>query len=133
MSIKQDRMQGRILALLSELLRREVSDPALQHITVTEVEIDPEFMYARIYVNALGDESRKDDVLAGLHRAQGFLRRELGKRLQLRKAPELHFEWDKTLERSERINRLLSTIDIPPAPPPEPEPEVDELDDDDDD
>ncbi len=133
MSIKQDRMQGRILTLLSELLRREVSDPALKNITITDVEIDSEFMYARIYVNALGDESRRDEVLAGLHRAQGFLRRELGKRLQLRKAPELHFDWDTTLERSERINHLLSTIDIPPAPP-EPEPEVmDDLDDDDDD
>jgi ribosome-binding factor A len=132
MSIKQDRMQGRILTLLSELLRREVSDPALKNITITEVEIDQEFMYARIYVNALGDESRRDDVLAGLRRAQGYLRRELGKRLQLRNAPELHFEWDTTLERGERINQLLSSIDIPPAPP-EPEPEEDDDFDDDDD
>lgn len=114
MSIKQDRMSGRIQAILSELLLREVADPSLQNITITDVELDPELMYARVYVNALGEESRSDDVMHGLERARGFLRREVGKRVRLRKTPELVFIWDDTLERGERINALLAKLEIPP-------------------
>jgi ribosome-binding factor A len=72
-------------------------------------------MYADVYINALGDESRQQAVLAGLERAKGFLRREVAKRVKLRSAPELKFHWDATLERGERLNRLLSSLDIPPA------------------
>lgn len=128
MSIKQDRMSERIQGILSELLLREVSDPRLQHITVTEVKLDPELMFATIYVNALGDESREEQVMAGLQRAKGFLRREVGKRIQLRNSPDLVFHWDKTLARGERIHSLIKSLDIPAAPP---EPVVDEANDDD--
>jgi len=115
MSIKQDRVSERIQAILSELLLREVADPRLKNITVTEVQIDHELMYANVYINALGDESRQDVVMAALERAKGFLRREVAKRVRLRSAPELTFHWDETLERGERLNRLLSSLDIPPA------------------
>ncbi len=119
MTIKQDRVAERIQAILSELLLREVADPRLKNVTVTGVSLDPELMFADVYVNALADESRHDEVMAGLARAQGFLRREVGKRMRLRSLPELHFHWDETLERSERLNKLLSSLDIPPeeAPP----------------
>lgn len=127
MSIKQDRMSERIQGILSELLLREVSDPRLQHITVTEVKLDPELMFATIYVNALGDESREKQVMEGLQRAKGFLRREVGKRIQLRNSPDLIFHWDKTLERGERLHHLITSLDIPPAPP---EPTKDEETDD---
>lgn len=115
MSIKQDRVGERIQAILSELLLRDVADPRLRNITVTGVKIDHELMYADVYINALGDESRQQVVLAGLERAKGFLRREVAKRVKLRSAPELKFHWDATLERGERLNRLLSSLDIPPA------------------
>jgi len=114
MSIKQDRMADRIRIILSELLLREVSDPSLHNITVTEVKLDPELMFADIYVNALGDESREKEVLAGLGRAKGFLRREVGKRVRLRNVPNLNFHWDRTLERGERLSQILSHLDIPP-------------------
>lgn len=114
MSIKQDRMSDRIRQILSELLLREVSDPRLQGITITEVTLDPELMFADIYVNALGDETRHDDVMQGLKRAQGFLRREVGKRIRLRNTPELHFHWDETLQYGENLNQLLDTLEIPP-------------------
>jgi ribosome-binding factor A len=114
MSIKQDRMAERIQSILSELLLREVADPRLQGVTVTEVQLDAELTFAKIYVNALGDEGRKDEVLAGLQRATGFLRREVGKHVHLRLTPELHFEWDATLEHGERLNQIISSLDIPP-------------------
>ncbi len=113
MSIKQERMSDRIHQILSELLLREIADPRLQGITLTEVRLDPELVVAKIYVSALGDESREADVMGGLRRAKGFLRRELGKRIRLRATPELDFHWDFTLERAERINQLISNLEIP--------------------
>jgi ribosome-binding factor A len=115
MSIKQDRMADRVRQILSELLLREVSDPRLHNITVTEVKLDPELMFADVYVNALADESREKEVLAGLKRAGGFLRREVGKRVRLRNTPELHFHWDATLERGEQMNRLIDSLHITPS------------------
>ena len=114
MSIKQDRVSERVRTILSELLLREVRDPRLQGVTITEVKMDPELMFADVYVNALGDESRQDEVLHGLKSAKGFLRREIGRRVRLRNTPELHFHWDVTLQRGERLNQLISSLDIPP-------------------
>lgn len=126
MSIKQERVSGRIRKILSQLILREVADPRLQGITITDVELDPELLFAKVYVNALGEEEREPEVMMALEHAKGFLRREVAKRVKLRKAPELIFRWDETLERSERINKLLSSLDIPP------EDTAAEMDDDDD-
>ena len=117
MSVKQDRIQERMRIILSELLLREVSDPRLQGVTVTEVKIDNELMYATIYVNALGDESREKEVMQALKRANGFLRREVGQRITTRYTPELHFKWDTTLEYGEKINQILDSLDIPDDEP----------------
>ena len=67
--------------------------------------------------------------MAGLQRAKGFLRREVGKRIQLRNSPDLIFHWDKTLERGERLHHIITSLYMPAAPP---EPFVDEVVDDDD-
>ncbi|MCU0474878.1 MAG: 30S ribosome-binding factor RbfA [Anaerolineae bacterium] len=120
-------MSGRIRDILSALLMREVNDPRLEGVTVTSVKLDPELMFATVMVNALGDEERRDEIMAGLKRAKGFLRREVASRVRLRNAPELLFRWDEGLERAERVNRLFDKLVIPPPPPKE------ETDDDDDD
>jgi len=130
MSIKQDRMAGRIHEILSVLMLRDVADPRLHDVTVTEVKLDAELMFAKVYVNAFGDESRKKEVLQGLKAANSFLRREVAQRIHVRSAPELHFVWDEGLERSERVQRIFQGLVIPP---PDPEDEVkDEVDLDDD-
>ena len=116
MSIKQERLAERVRIILSELLLRDVRDPRLQGVTITEVKLDPELVVANVYVNALGDESRQEDVLDGLKSANGFLRREVGRGVRLRTTPELHFHWDLTLERGHRLNQLITSLDIPPAP-----------------
>lgn len=113
MSIKQGRMSDRIHQILSQLLLREISDPRLRGITITEVQLDAELIYAKVYVSALGNESREAEVMRALRRATGFLRREVGKRIRIRHTPELHFYWDQTLERAERINQIISNLDIP--------------------
>jgi ribosome-binding factor A len=132
-TIKQDRVAGRIRQILSVLILREVADPRLQGITVTDVEIDSELMFARIYVNALGEEERAPEILGALKQAKGFLRREVGKRMSLRRVPDLGFYWDTSLERGDRIDTLIDRLDIPPAPPEDEEEyfDDDEYDDDD--
>ncbi len=117
MTLKQERMADRIREILSTLLLLEVTDPALQSVTVTDVTLDPELEYAEVYVNALGNEERQDEVMAGLKRANGFLRREVGKRIHIRRTPALRFHWDISLSRAETIERALDQLDIPPAPP----------------
>jgi ribosome-binding factor A len=114
MTIKQDRMSDRIREILSTLLLMEVTDPALIGITVIEVKLDNELEYADVYVNALGEEEREEEVMAGLKRANGFLRREVGKRVRLRRVPVLHFHWDFTLSRSEAIEQALDSLALPP-------------------
>ncbi len=125
--IKQERTSGQIRKILSQLILRDVADPRLQGITITDVELDPELLFAKVYVNALGEEDRQAEVMFALQHAKGFLRREVARRVHLRKAPELIFRWDASLERSERINALLSTLEIPPE-----ETTVTETEDDDD-
>lgn len=112
---KQLRTAEHIRQILSELLLRNVNDPRLVDVTVTRVTIDRELQHANIYVNALGEEDREKEIMRALGGANGFLRREVAQRLNLRHAPELHFHWDPTLAYAEEVNRLLDSLDIPPA------------------
>lgn len=118
MTLKQERMADRVREILSSLLLLEVTDPALRNVTVTEVVLDQELEYANVYVNALGNEDRQGEVMAGLKRATGFLRRELGKRIKLRRTPVLNFHWDMTLSRAQEIERAIDRLDLPPQTPP---------------
>jgi ribosome-binding factor A len=111
--IRQQRTAEQIRVILSELVLREIRDPRIKDITITEVRIDRELLYADIYVNALGDESREHEVLSALDGANGFLRRELAARLDMRMVPNLHFHWDPTLEHAEHISQLLDSLEIP--------------------
>jgi ribosome-binding factor A len=122
MTIKQERAAHLIRNILSSLLMAEVTDPALQDVTITDVKVDREFEYADVYVHALGDDEVRRAVMAGLDRANGFLRRELAQRIRLRKTPVLHFHWDVAVERGERIDSLLEALHRdPPAAATEPE------------
>lgn len=110
MTIKQERMMDHIRELLSSLLLLEVTDPALKGVTITDVVLDRELEYANIYVSALGNDARQADVMKGLKRANGFLRRELGKRLRLRRVPTLVFHWDITLARGDAMEAKLNQV-----------------------
>lgn len=123
-TLKQERMAERIREILSTLLLTEINDPALQEVTVTEVRLDRELEYATIYVNALGDEDSRSEVMAGLRRAVGFLRREVGKRVQLRRVPELRFVWDESLSRADGIEKLLDSLKSSAASSTPPEKDV---------
>ncbi len=114
-TIKQQRTAEGIKQIVSEVLMMEVSDPRLFGLTVTSVDIDRELSHANIYVGALGEEARKDEVVAALKHANGFFRSQVARRMRLRSTPLLHFHWDPTLERVDRIETILGDLDIPPA------------------
>ena len=107
---RKQRISERIREELSEMLLQEVSDPRLSGISVTDVEVDRELAYANIYVSALEGSSRAQEILDGLEHAQGFLRRELSQRIELRTFPRLRFHWDPTYERAEKIERLITEL-----------------------
>jgi len=112
--IRQERTAEQIKLILSDLLLREVSDPRLQGLTITRVLIDRELQHANIYVNALGDDTREQDVMRALEKAKTFFRYELAQRMDLRTVPELHFHWDPTLAYVQEVNDILDHLDIPP-------------------
>jgi ribosome-binding factor A len=111
--IRQQRTADQIQRILSALFQREMNDPRLQAVTVTETTIDRELEHADVYVHALGDESRQGEVLDALKKASGFLRHELSQRMEIRGVPQLHFHWDPTLAQAEAVNAILDSLDIP--------------------
>jgi ribosome-binding factor A len=122
--IRQERTAEQIRMILSDLLNREVSDPRLQDLTVTRVEVDRELQVANVYLNALGDESRQSEVMKALDKAGGFLRYELAQRMSVRTVPELRFHWDPTLAYADEVDRILKelaedsgTPELPPKNP----------------
>lgn len=114
--IRQERTAEQIQVILSELLRREVADPRLAGVTATQVLIDRELQHANIYVNALGDDDREAEVIAGLESASGYLRGQIAQRIDLRTAPFVHFHWDPRLRYIDEVNELLDSLEIGPAP-----------------
>lgn len=110
---RQKRTAEQIREILSELLLRDVRDPRLQDVTITRVTIDRELQHANLYLNALGDESREQEVMEALEKAASYLRYELAQRVRLRTVPELNFHWDPTLAYAEEVNRILDSLNIP--------------------
>ena len=108
--IRLQRIADRIRQEISEMLIREISDPRLQQIYVTDVKVDRELAYADVYVSAVEGVSRSADVLAGLESASGFMRRNLASRVELRAFPRLRFHWDMTPENADHIEKVLAEL-----------------------
>jgi ribosome-binding factor A len=104
------RIADRIRQDLSEMLIREISDPRLKQIYVTDVKVDRELAYADIFVSAVEGVSRSADVLAGLESASGFIKRNLASRVELRTFPRLRFHWDMTPENADHIEKVLAEL-----------------------
>src|SRR5438046_9496199 len=93
---------------LSELLRAELKDPRVGMITLTGVEVSPDLAYAKVFFTTLADAQSLTTIEAGLDRAAGFLRAQLGKRMRLRVTPEIRFTRDPSVERALRPSRLIA-------------------------
>ncbi len=110
---RADRVSERIRSELMELLLRgSVRDPAAKDVVVSAVRMTDDLSIARVYVRVLEEigSDRQDAVVEALGRAKGFLRRELGHRLQLRHVPSLEFYWDDVVDSGLRIESILDEI-----------------------
>jgi ribosome-binding factor A len=92
------------------MLIRELSDPRLKLIYVTDVKVDKELAYADVFVSAVEGRERSQEVLDGLESASGFIRRKLAARVELRVFPRLRFHWDPTPESADRIEKVLAEL-----------------------
>ena len=124
------RIGDQIRQEISDLLAREVHDPGIGFLTITHVNVTADLQLARVNYTTLGDEKARKDTKRALERATPFLRRHLGKRLRLRRIPELQFFFDESIERHDRIERILQEIKAERGPD-EPAPDGDRADHDD--
>ncbi len=95
---------------MSDLLLKEISDPRLHQVYVTDVRVDRELAYADVYVSAVEGKSRAAEILQGMESASGFLRRTLSARVELRAFPRLRFHWDPTPENADHIEKVLAQL-----------------------
>ncbi len=93
--------------VLSELVARGVKDPRVGSVTITEVKIAADMSSAKIFFTPFASKNKPADVLEGLTRASGFLRGEVGRRLSLRHAPRLEFEYDDSFEKAQKLTELI--------------------------
>lgn len=115
MTRRTDRVAEALQELIAGLLLREIKDPRIGLVTITGVKISPDLRHARVYFSRLGDEAQRAQSLRGLNSAAGFIRSQIARRLSLRVAPQIAFEFDGSLEQAERLARLLR--DTPPRDP----------------
>lgn len=108
--VRLQRISDRIREELSELCVKEISDPRLEGISITDVTVDRELAFADIYVSAVEGHERSAEVIEGLIHASGFIRRTLADRIELRAFPRLRFHWDPTPENADRIEKVLASI-----------------------
>jgi ribosome-binding factor A len=110
MTQRQEKVEELLKVEISDIIQRELKDPRVGFITVTDVEITPDLRHARVFVSVLGDESQQKASMKALKSASGFIRGELGKRIRMRVTPEIEFRVDESIERGARIFELLQQI-----------------------
>ncbi len=107
MGRRPERLGEAIREEVARMIVFELKDPRLGLITVTRVEVSGDLSHARVHVGVLGDERERRKSLEALERASGFVRHELARRLGIRQVPEIDFRYDKGLEATDRVARLL--------------------------
>lgn len=108
--LRANRVAEQMKKELSDILTRKIKDPRVGFVTITDVEVTGDLQQAKVFVSILGDEHEKHDSLLGLAKAKGFIRSEIGKRIRLRKTPELTFEFDEAQEYGNKIETILRDL-----------------------
>jgi ribosome-binding factor A len=112
---RPERVGDQIRSELAALLSREVHDPGIGFVTLTRVQVSPDLQLARVHYTALGDDKARASTARALERAAPFLRRQLGSRLRLKRAPALRFVYDDSIAGQDRIEQILHELRIPAA------------------
>ena len=116
-SIKNTRINSEVQRELANLIRSEIKDPRIAPMTcVTDVEVAPDLKTCKVWISALGDDAAREDTLKGLKSAEGFLRSQLAKNLNLRNTPELRFISDTSIEYGMNMNKLIDEVSVKEEP-----------------
>jgi len=107
---RSHRVGDQILREISDLLLRKVRDPRLKGVTLTDVRMSRDLRHAYVYYSLFDQDEKKKQAQAGFESAKGFIRKEIGERLQLRYIPDIRFEYDTSLEYGQKMERLLEKI-----------------------
>jgi len=111
---RHERVAEEILHELGIMVAGELKDPRIEGlVTITEVRVTPDLKHARVFVNVIGNEAEQKKTIRGLAAAVGYIRHELTERIQLRRAPEIHFTLDHSEEYAQRIEELLKQAKKP--------------------
>lgn len=105
-----ERLADQIREELAEMIVGELKDPRIGLATVTRVELSGDFQHVRVLVSVLGSDEAQRETLQGLSSAAGYIRREISRRLRIRRAPELTFVLDRGVEESQSIETLLQKL-----------------------
>ncbi|MFC4404535.1 30S ribosome-binding factor RbfA [Gracilibacillus xinjiangensis] len=114
--LRASRVAEQMKKELGDIISRKIKDPRVGFVTITDVEVTGDLQQAKVFISVLGDEKKRQDTLIGLAKAKGFIRSEIGKRIRLRKTPELSFDFDDAMERGNRIEDLLRQINDTDTP-----------------
>jgi ribosome-binding factor A len=117
MGRRPERLAEEMREEIARMIASELKDPRLGFVTVTRVELAHDLRYARVHVGVLGTEAEREKSLAALRSAAGFVRRALGRRLRIHHSPEVDFRYDKGLEATDRVARLLQEEAAKEKPP----------------
>jgi ribosome-binding factor A len=109
-SERMRRVDQAVRAVLSDAISKDLKDPRIGFVTVTQVKTSPDLRHARVYVSVLGNEPARAATLDGLRSAHGFLQSVLASELSLKHTPTLAFEYDESVERADRISRLIDEV-----------------------
>ncbi len=106
----RERLREQIREEIAEMIAGELKDPRIGLVTVAALELSVDLRHAKVLVTVLGDTAARDETLAGLASATGYIRREIGRRLRLRRSPEFVFALDPGEENRARVETLLQKI-----------------------
>ncbi len=110
MTTRQKKVGELLRAEVSDIIQREIKEPRLGFVTVTDVEVTPDMRLARVFISVMGESDQQEAALAALNKARGFVRLEIGKRITMRTTPEIEFRLDRSIEHGARIFELLQQI-----------------------
>jgi ribosome-binding factor A len=110
MTTRQERINEFLRSEISEIIRREIKDPRVGFVTITEVKVTKDLRHADVYFSVMGDDEQKAASLRVLQRAAGFMRGLIGRHAHLKVIPELHFKLDTAMEHGARIFELLQQV-----------------------
>jgi ribosome-binding factor A len=107
---RAERVADAIRKEISDILLKEISDPRIGLITITDTKLSDDLRQAKVYFVQMGKDQGSRDIQENLQRASGFLKKELGRRLRLRHIPEILFFYDESFEYGSRIDRILAEV-----------------------